>query len=94
METFSNPKAYFQSIISIASIILPILIVYRRDLEILANEALQNEALGHIILTPFLSGILFYLKRDVVEALYALRRQLKRGLTRYMDEILGVSYFL
>ena len=94
VETLSNLKAYFPSILSIVSIILPILIVYRHDLEILGNEALQNEALGHILLIPLLSGILFYLKRDVVKTSYAIRRQPKRGMTRYADEIIGVSICL
>ena len=94
VKTLSNPKAYFPSILSIVSIILPLLIVYRRDLEILANEALQNEALGHILLIPFLAGILFYLKRDVVTASYAIQKQPKRGMTRYADEIIGVSLCL
>lgn len=94
VEAATNLKAYFPSILSIASIILPTIIVYRHDLEILASEALQNEALGHILLIPFLAGILFYLKRDVVKASYAIQRQPKRGLTRYADEIIGASLCL
>ena len=94
VEATTNLKDFLPFIISIASLILPIIIIYRHDLEILASEALQNEALGHILLIPFLAGILFYLKRDVVKASYAIPRQPKRGLTRYADEIIGVSLCL
>jgi len=94
VESSNHQKVYLKSIISITSIILPIIIVYRRDLEILARESLQNEALGHILLIPFLSGIIFYLKRDVVKASFSIRRQSKRGLSRYADEIIGLSLCL
>lgn len=89
----TNLKSYFPSIISIASIILPIIIVYRHDLEILANEALKNEALGHVLLIPFLAGILFYLKRDVVKASFSIKHH-KRGKLGYVDDIIGVSLCL
>jgi len=93
-EASTNLKAYCQSIFPIVSIILPLLIVYRHDLEILANEALQNEALGHVLLIPFFAGILFYLKRDIVKASFSIKGNHNRGKMRYPDDILGVSICL
>lgn len=89
-----NLKAYYQYFLYIILMILLLLIVYKHDLEILANEAIQNEALGYILLIPFLASILFYLKRDFVNASFAIRKHHTKGKMRYADEIIGVSLCL
>jgi hypothetical protein len=53
-------RTYALHVLSAALLILLIFIVYWRDLEILANEALNAEALSHILLIPFFIGYLFY----------------------------------
>ena len=83
-------KNFYRHILSAALIGLLVMIVYGQDLEILANEALQNEALNHVILIPFLAGFLFYLKKDLVKASLALGKRQKQAKVRYVDELVGV----
>ena len=68
-ETFhdkTNSNSHF--IIYLISILPPVLIVYREDLLILYREGLYNESVSHVLLVPFLVGILVYEKRDLVKA--------------------------
>lgn len=92
-KTVRSTKQYYQYILSAILIIVLVLVVYGQDLGILANEALQNETLSHILLIPFLAGILFYLKKDMVKASLALenhKRKTKSERTgRYLDELVG-----
>jgi exosortase len=75
-------------------VILLILIVYGRDLEILAIEALNSEVLSHVILMPFFIGYLLYRKRDVVKATLILDKLQKRFKAKYLDELVGLSLCL
>ncbi len=81
-------------IISISFIILTILIVYWQDLSILFNEALQSEAVSHIILIPFLVSYLIYRKKELVKASLALERL--RGKTKLISvsDIVGAAFCL
>jgi exosortase len=81
---------YYRHILVFVLVLLSVFIIYWNDFEILANEALQNEAFSHVLLFPFFAGFLFYLKKDVVKASLALDKQRKRTSTKYVDEILGV----
>ncbi len=83
-------KKHYQQVLSFALILLAIFIVYGNDLEILANESLQNEAFSHVLLLPFFAGFLFYLKKDVVKASMALDKHRKRTSAKYVNEIMGV----
>ncbi len=87
-------KTYYQHILSAVLIAVVILIIYGRDLEILANEALQNEALSHVIMIPFFVGFLVYLKRDMVKASFALEKYQKQSKAKYVNELIGVSLCL
>jgi exosortase len=87
-------KTYYQHILSAVLIAVVILIIYGRDLEILANEALQNEALSHILMIPFFVGFLIYLKKDMVKASLALEKYQKQTKAKYVDELIGVSLCL
>jgi exosortase/archaeosortase family protein len=89
-----NIKTYYQHVLSAALIMLLILIVYRADLEILVNEALQTEALSHVLLIPFFVGFLLYLKRDMVKASLALEKLRKKTKTQYLDEVIGTAFCL
>jgi len=64
--------------------------VYRRDLLILFNEGLENESVSHVLLVPFLVGILVYEKRDLVKASLAIRAR----ETKYADAIIGACFCL
>jgi len=92
-EADTNLKTNGLYILTAASTTLIILIVYSRDLAIIAKEALRNEALSHILLIPFLAGFLFCLKRDMVKATLALHRHLEKGKIN-IEEIIGVSLCL
>lgn len=83
-------KTYYQYVISSAMIILLVLIVFRRDFEIIFNEALQSEVYSNIIFVPVFLGIILYLKRNLVKASIALEKYYKKTKTRYVDELVGV----
>jgi exosortase len=83
-------RTYYLHIFAFALVLASIFVVYGNDFAILANEALQNEALSHILLLPFFVGFLFYLKKDVVKAALSLDKYGKRTSAKYVNEILGV----
>ena len=87
-------KTYYQHILSAILIIILILIVYGQDLEILSNEALQSEALSHVILIPFFAGFLFYLKKDMIKGSVALQKLRKKTKIQYLDEATGIALCL
>ena len=93
-KTAANIKTHYQHILSAAFIMLLVLIVYGRDLEILMNEALQSEALSHVLLIPFFAGILLYLKKDMLKASLALEKLQKKTKTQYLDEVIGTALCL
>ena len=93
-KTAANIKTYYQHILSAALIVLLVLIVYRQDLEILVNEALQSEALSHVLLIPFFTSILLYLKKDMLKASFALEKLRKKTKTQYLDEVIGTALCL
>jgi len=82
------------TIISISLITLTILILYWQDLSILANEAIQNEAVSHIILVPFLASFLIYRKGELVKASIALERLKEKTNRISLSEITGVALCL
>ena len=82
-------RLYRLHILATFMILLTIVIVYWRDFEILANEALRNEATSHIVLVPFLVGFLMYQKKDLVKAAFVLEKTRKK--TKYLDEVIGVA---
>jgi exosortase/archaeosortase family protein len=92
-KTTQTLKHYYQFIVSAALITILILIVYGQDLQILANEALQNEALSHTLILPFFAGILFYMKKDTVKATLDLAKD-RTTKTKYLDQLIGVVIIL
>jgi exosortase len=87
-------SCYYQFILSAILVMLSVLIVYGSDLEILVNEALQSEALSHVLLIPFFAGFLFYLKRNMVKACLTLKKNQKKNRTQYVDEVIGIALCL
>jgi exosortase len=87
-------KAYYGQVLAGILIIGLILIVYGHDLQILFNEAVQNEALSHILLIPILAGILAYMKKDQVKASLTLRKQERSSIADYTDELVGLTLCL
>ena len=85
----TNIRLHYRHVLFFALCLLLVLIVYRNDFWILANEAVQNEALSHILLLPFLASFLFYLKKDVIKAALTLDKH-KRTNVKYFNEMLGV----
>jgi exosortase len=94
IDALNKAKTYTAPILSTALIILSIFVVYWRDLEILANEAINAEALSYILLIPFFIGYLFYQKKDLVKASLALEKLTKQSKTKYLDELIGLSLCL
>lgn len=87
-------KIGFQPILATIITILIILVVYERDLRLLANEALNNQVLSHILLAPFFACILLYLKKDIVKASIAIEKYQETSKTKYIDELLGITLCL
>lgn len=78
-----------------ATILVAILIVYRQDLSILANEAIQNEASNYVILIPFLVSYLVYSKREAVRgALESEKISKTSRLFLFLEEAVGLALVL
>src|SRR3990170_2149308 len=84
-------KLHYRSILLITLVFAAILIVYGNDLSILANEAFNNEAYNYILLIPFFTAFLFYLKKDAVKATLMLNGQNTKTTIKYANEILGAA---
>lgn len=83
-------RSNYRFILFSALALLSVFIVYGNDFLILANEALQNEALSYVLLLPFFAGFLFYLKKDSVKASLAIDAHKKRTSAKYVNEVSGV----
>lgn len=94
MQMATMLKTYYQHILSAVLIITSILVVYGNDFTILVNEALQSEALSHILLIPFFVGVLLYLKKGMVKASLALEKHKKKTKIQYVDEVIGIALCL
>ncbi|MGQ9538273.1 MAG: exosortase/archaeosortase family protein [Candidatus Bathycorpusculaceae bacterium] len=94
IDDLKKVKASAVQILSATLIIFLIFIVYWRDLEILANEALNAEALSHLFLMPFFVGYLFYQKRDLFKASVAIEGFQKGSMTKHLDALVGFSLCL
>ena len=88
---FTELKNHLTLILFAAFVSLTILIVYGQDLTILVNEAVQNEALTHIVLVPFLTCFLIYRKRRLVKASLAMEALRSREERISLSEITGVA---
>jgi len=84
------------SLLILLAIMIPlmILIVYWRDLSVLINEALYNEAVTHIVLVPVLASYIVYRKRDVIKASFALEKLRQRSRDSFLIEVVGLSLCL
>jgi exosortase len=91
VKAAASARTHYQYILSIVLAVALVLLVYGNDLSVLANEALQNEALSHILLIPLFAGLLFYLKRDTVKASMNLEKYRRKDKTRYLDEAIGLA---
>lgn len=91
VSKYLKKAAYNPYILSASLILILIFLVYGHDLEILANEALYSESLTHILLIPFFTGFLFYLKKDMFKASLALEKLQKPSKTKFIDELIGLS---
>ncbi len=87
-------KVYWRHILAASLFLLIIAVVYWRDLEILANEALYTEALSHVLLMPLFVGVLLYWKRDAFKASVALDSLRKKSGSMFFDEFVGLSLCL
>jgi exosortase len=87
-------KRHSLLILSVILITLILLIVYWRDLSILVNEAIQSEAMTHILIVPLLTSYLIYRKRDMVKATLALEKRQKRSKLPFLTEIVGLALCL
>jgi len=87
-------KRFRTPIIAVSLITLTTLIVYWQDLSILANEALQNEAVSHIILVPLLASFLIYRKREPLKASLTIERLRKKAEGISVSEVTGIALCL
>jgi exosortase len=84
-------KSHFALVLSITFVLLTIVIVYGQDLLILTKEALQNDALTHIVLVPFLVCFLIYRKRTLVKASLAIGVLRDKKVTISLSELTGIA---
>jgi len=87
-------KKHNQYVFLASLIFVTIFIVYYNDLQILLNEALNNEAFTHTLLAAFLTFFLLYTKRDMVRAQIALQGSNKKHGIRIIDDLIGAIFFL
>jgi len=80
-------------IVSAVLITVVILIVFGQDFQILVNEALQNEALNHILILPFFAEYFSIWKRDTIKASLDLNKY-NTTKTKYLDQLIGVALIL
>lgn len=90
----ASMKTSSHAILIIFMIVIILLVVYWQDLSILANEALQNEAISHLMLIPFLISYLLYRKRDTVRAPLSLKKLQGRPSFVSLTEIIGSALCL
>jgi len=93
-KTLTKLKSHSLLILSAILILLLILIVYWRDLSILVNEAMHNEAVTHIVLVPFLLSYIVYRKRDMVKATFALEKLRQPSRSFFLNEVIGMAICL
>ena len=93
-KTLTKLKKHSLLVLSAIMIPLMILIVYWRDLSILANESMHNEAVTHIALVPFLVSYIVYRKRDIIKATFALEKLRQRSKTPFLNEVVGLALCL
>ena len=92
VETMLRKESQF--ILSALPLLLAIFIVYHNDFSILLNEALNNEAYTHTLLTPILAGFLIYTKIGMVKAQTALQRPDEKYGARIVDDLIGATLCL
>jgi len=78
----------------IAFIVAVAFIIFYRDLEIVANDALQSEFMSHILAIPFLFAYLIYRKRKMIRASISLEPSPSQRKVFPHKEIIGISLFL
>ena len=93
-KTLTKLRKHPLLILSAIMVPLMILIVYRRDLSILANEAMHSEAVTHIILIPFLISYILYKKRDAVRVTFSLEKLQKHSRSPLLNEVVGLALCL
>jgi len=91
---FIKAKNYYICILAVSLISILTLVVYWRDLEILINEALNTEALTHVILVPFFIGFLCYQKKDLFKASIVLNKLKRQAKMQHIDALVGLSICL
>ncbi|MEM3442070.1 MAG: archaeosortase/exosortase family protein, partial [Candidatus Bathyarchaeia archaeon] len=94
MCPFNKTKDYYQHILAASLIILLVILVYWQDLVIVANEALNSEALSHVVLVPFFVGFIFYQKKDLFAASLIVEGLQKKSYIKFVDELMGLSLCL
>jgi len=82
-------RFYYMHSLAFSLILLMITSIYWRDLEILVNEALNTEALTHVLLIPFLIGFLLYRRKDRFKASLAISDLQKQS--KIAEELIGLS---
>ena len=72
--------------IEMAVLIFAILVIYRYDLAIVANQALHSEQTSHVLAVPFILAYLIYRKKEMIKAAATVETSaLNRKATRTED---------
>ncbi len=76
--------------LKIAVIVAASSAVFYQDLAILANDALQNEIMSHILVIPFLFCYLIYRKRKILRAVMPLGSRNQPKVTKHVSTAVGI----
>jgi len=87
-------RSNYLTVLSAFMIGLTILAVYREDLAIVLNEALQSEAVSHVILVPVIIFYLLYRKREMISGSTALKKAREITKIAHLEDFVGLAVCL
>jgi len=89
-NVLSTLRSNYLTVLSVFMIVLIILVVYREDLAIIANEAVQSEAVSHVILVPLVISYLLYRKREMISGFISLEKAQETTRIASLKDLVGL----
>jgi exosortase len=75
------------------TVAIAILALYHQDLDMVFNDALQNEATSHILAIPFIVAYLIYRKRKILGAVIPFETRGRQGRAGHLETLNGILLF-
>ena len=76
--------------IKVTVIVIAILIIYYQDLNIVFNNALQDESVNYVIIIPFLFVYLVYRKKKMLRTIISSEESEQHNWTKHLATISGI----